>query len=66
MKTFFCDRDFQRSHGKAPKGTGVWAFMPDNSGDPTDWMFSPSMTFKDAKKWAKAQRPDVQDFAVGP
>ena len=66
MKTFFDSRDYERSHGKKPRGVGVWAFMPDNSGDPADWLFSPSMSFAQAKAWVKAQRPDVQDWAVGP
>ena len=66
MKTEFCTRDYERSHGKKPRGVGVWAFMPGNSGEPADWFFSPSMSFADAKAWVKAQRPDVQDWAVGP
>ena len=66
MKVFFDTREFERSHGKKPRGTGCWAFMPENSGNPEDWVFAPSMSFTAAKAFAKDQRPDVQDWSVGP
>lgn len=62
----FDTTEYKRSHFKAPKGRGMWAFMPENSGDPADWLFSPDMTFAEAKRWAQEQRPDVKTFSVGP
>ena len=66
MKTEFCTRDYERSHGHKPRGTGCWAFMPDNSGNPDDWVFTPSMTYTEAKQFDKKAKPDCRDFAVGP
>lgn len=55
--------EFKRSHGKAPRGTGAWAFRPDTTGE---WVFSPCMTFTEAKKWVREQHPEAKVFAVGP
>jgi len=63
MKATFNTREYERSHFKKPRGYGVWAFM-DESGD--DWMFSPQMTYTDAKAWAKEQKPAAREFTVGP
>jgi hypothetical protein len=66
MKTTFCTREFERSHGHKPRGTGVWAFMPAEGGDPCDWVFTPCMTFTEAKQYAKTAAPDCKAFKVGP
>jgi len=48
MTICFDTNDFRRSHGKQPKGWGVWAF--DIQGD---WHFTPrAMSFTEAKEWA--------------
>lgn len=61
MKVRFDFAQFQFSHGKAPKGFGVWAFAFDRSCDHP--FFAPRMSFADAKKFAKqfavSQRQDV-------
>lgn len=44
-------------HGTNPRGRGSWAFSENrdaNGGDP-DILWSPSMTYRDACTWAKAQ-----------
>ena len=63
MATEFRTEAFEFSHGKKPRGTGCWAFEASSTGET---MFSPSMSFKDAKAWAKAQRPDERSFKVAP
>lgn len=59
----FDTAEFFRSHGRQPRGTGCWAFKADGQ---TEWMFSPSMSFSQAKAWAKAQAPNARRFTVGP
>ncbi len=64
MATEFCTRSFVRSHGKQPKGFGVWAF--DVGGE---WHFTPrAMTFTDAKAWIRpvAQAAGQRMVEVGP
>lgn len=50
---------YELSHGKSPRGRGSWAFCPFHLRNAEDYMtrtlWSPSMTFTEAKKWAKAQ-----------
>jgi hypothetical protein len=45
---------YKRSHGKEPRGNGMWAFyFDDKDGDP---MFTPkAMNYSDAIKWAKEE-----------
>jgi len=42
--------EYRRSHMKEPRGRGSWAFRVD-----TEIPWSPSMTYADAKAWARAQ-----------
>ncbi|MBR9837042.1 MAG: hypothetical protein GYB50_04010 [Rhodobacteraceae bacterium] len=42
------------SHGRQPKGRGSWAFATDPDADSSEAIFSPSMTYTDAKVWARA------------
>jgi len=58
----FDNSEYKRSHFKAPKGEGSWAFMPDNS---DEWMFSPCMSFSEAKRWAEDRAPEAKSFMVG-
>jgi hypothetical protein len=50
---------FELSHGRSPKGRGSWAFCPFHMRDSHDhldgFLMSPSMTFTEAKAWAKQQ-----------
>lgn len=50
----FDTAQFRGSHGREPKGRGSWAFSTDRRGD-ENLLFSPSMTYADAKKWAVKQ-----------
>lgn len=58
----FNTAEYYRAHLKEPRGTGCWAFAPDNG----DWMLSPCLTFAEAKKWAREQNPAAKEFLVGP
>ena len=60
----FCTREYRRSHGKAPRGRGCWAF--DIEGQ---WHFTPqAMSYTDAKAWAAEQARAVgaEWVRVGP
>lgn len=57
----FDTRQFVLSHGREPRGRGSWAFDSDRRGN--DPVFSPSMTYQDAKKWA-ANHPVLKEFDV--
>lgn len=50
------DSPFVRSHMRAPRGRGSWAFslQPSPSDVVKDVQFTPSMTYADAKVWIKA------------
>ena len=55
---------FELSHGRSPRGRGSWAFAPFGlRKDITAAVFSPNMTFTEAKKWAR-QQPSLQGFQV--
>ena len=59
-KLDFNNSPFEQSHLRSPRGRGSWAFCPDEYADENDYIthtkFSPSMTFMEAKRWAKVQR----------
>ena len=57
----FDDIEFQKSHGRAPRGRGYWAFSTDRRGR-EHLLFSPDMTYAEAKKWAKTAHLEL---AVG-
>jgi hypothetical protein len=56
------DSPFVRSHMKGPKGYGSWAFsLERNPRDVCkDVVFTPAMTYSDAKVWIKAWFRDQQ------
>jgi hypothetical protein len=55
------DSPFVRSHMKAPRGRGSWAFSINDANAPiADVVFTPSMTYADAKVWIKAWFRDQQ------
>ena len=53
----FWDRPFVQTHARSPRGRGSWAFVPSpyhGSGIELDHtVFSPSMTYTEARKWAR-------------
>lgn len=53
MKTRIETREYENSHGHGPRGRGSWAFQVGS--DVTDVLWSPSMTYTEAKKWAREQ-----------
>lgn len=77
MTVRFDTAAFVRSHGKAPKGTGVWGFevfrreeFCTGSRTVSDVVFTPrQMSFSEAKAWARHQfagRRDVEAVSVAP
>ena len=58
----FFTSEYRNNHGAEPRGRGSWAFSekrsPDTLRDTVLW--SPSMTFCKAKKWARGQVRNVQ------
>ncbi len=50
---------YKASEGHTPRGRGSWAFCPRakyNTNNYLDYvLFSPSLTYSDAKKWLKKQ-----------
>lgn len=62
MTVKFETASFFRSHGKQPRGTGMWAFRAEGT---AEWSFSPCMSFTDAKKWAAQQFPGATRVEVG-
>lgn len=55
---------YELSHGRSPRGRGSWAFCPFHLRNAADYIehtvFSPSMTFAEAKKWARQQQQLAQ------
>lgn len=61
MTCEFSTRDFEFTHGKAPRGFGSWAFSIEDSAP----QWAPPSSFADAKKWARARAREMapQGFA---
>jgi hypothetical protein len=51
------DSDYVRSHGTTPRGRGSWAFATDAASRRDAG--APTMTYSDAKVWAKAKARDM-------
>lgn len=72
MAQAFYTMQFTASHMREPKGRGSWMFAQvDDATGQVDENFdnmltSPSMTYTEAKRWAKAQRPMWDGFEVMP
>ena len=67
LTTRFDDIEFRASHGKAPKGSGAWAFALQRNPGPQDIMFVwGDNTFTQAKKQitARLQQRGVVGFIV--
>lgn len=64
------DTDFVHSHMRTPKGRGSWAFATTDAArhdvmHPT-LIWTPSMTYTDAKVWAKAKARAMQADSLLP
>jgi len=63
IKTTFSSNDYQKSHGKAPRGFGTWAFSVELESSEgysaviDDVFFTPPLSLTEAKKWAKKRLP---------
>jgi hypothetical protein len=58
LRIIFDSREFELSHGRAPRGRGSWAFSQYRRPDPLskDVHFSPGgMTLAEARKWFVAR-----------
>ena len=68
LKLTFCTRAYIRSHVKAPKGTGRWAFAEQLCTGEGDPIFAPyPMTLTEAKKWFRqhlANQGITGDFVI--
>jgi len=66
MTVSFSDREYQFSHGKAPRGRGWWLFQIGQDKDMSKW-FGAGWTLAEAKKAAKeeaAKRFPGQQFVT--
>jgi hypothetical protein len=57
---------FIRSHMRNPRGLGSWAFATDPNPRIEDVMFTPFMTYREAKAWAKTWFHEQQKAGVFP
>jgi hypothetical protein len=59
----FCTYEFERSHGKLPRGYGGWAFAFKRNAPIDEVVFAPSSTYQEAKRWItdQARRCDLPD-----
>lgn len=55
MTIEFLTDEYEFSHGCAPRGRGSWAFAEDRNAHACSQqiLWSPSMTYPEAKKWAR-------------
>lgn len=54
---------FVRSHGKQPRGYGMWGFEVTHTDGREEIVFVPhSMAYTDAKRWIKANRAATVEF----
>ncbi len=53
MAITFNDGPFITSHGRSPKGRGSWAFADCPDPDMNEVIFTPSMTYTEAKTWMR-------------
>ena len=63
-KIEFNTRKYETSHLTTPRGRGSWAFQPTSAYfkngdyDSEQTLWSPSMTYTEAKAWARRNAPD--------
>ncbi|MES2814484.1 MAG: hypothetical protein V4720_06280 [Pseudomonadota bacterium] len=62
MRVTFNSDAYQRSHGKAPRGEGMWGFGIETAApEVEETLWSPNLSLTAAKAWARtemASRPD--------
>jgi hypothetical protein len=63
----FWNNQWDRVHfGRKPRGHGVWAFSFKRNGEEVVVVCRRAMSFVEAKKWARHEFPNVDDFEVMP
>jgi len=55
LKIEFNTREYEFSHGHKPRGRGSWAFFPNRKTLIEQAMWTPSMTYGEAKRWIAAK-----------
>lgn len=67
MKITIVTHEYELSHMKSPRGRGSWGFCPVRHARAPDYLdhtrFSPSMTYQEAKRWAK-QQPEWDGMTI--
>lgn len=63
-RSTFTTTEFEWAHGRRPRGRGSWAFRPYDDRDFDSFVFSPSMTYSEAKKWVVREHGHG-DWVVG-
>ena len=63
MKPEFDTSKYERSHGKKPRGRGLWAFAPHDNPERATMITG---TYADAKRTVQHFQPYVQRFVVLP
>lgn len=58
----FDTSEYEISHARQPRGRGSWAFFDEKG----DLHFTPSMTFTEAKRWARANLKGNAVVVVAP
>lgn len=53
MRVVFNTTQYVNSHGHEPRGRGTWAFFGDRRMRIEDAIWSPSMTYTEAKAWMR-------------
>jgi len=53
---------YENTHGTAPRGSGMWAFIPNTTGQTE---ITPCLSFTEARRWIRARHPDATSFEVG-
>lgn len=55
----FNTTSYEMAHGHKPRGRGTWAFFPTREQRIVDGIWSPSMTYSEAKRWARQRMVDA-------
>lgn len=66
MAVEFNTREYEFSHGRAPRGRGSWAFAFTRNAPVSEVIWAPSGTYAEAKKFAreKAKAAGVREVFV--
>ena len=63
-KFVFDTSEFCLSHGREPRGRGSWAFAFGRQARVEEVIFSPSMTYTEAKRWFRANHKCASEDTV--